>query len=305
MKSQLRVLIVADPASDAELLIRELRRGGYEPCLERAETLDAIDAALGKHNWDVVFADNPMPRFNLAEALALIRDRDPEVPVIILTSRIAEEEAAAAMKAGADDYIVKDNLLRLVPAVARELRDAEAHRARKRAEDQLVESENHLRTIIGSEPECVKLLAADGTLLQMNPAGLAMTGADSAEQVLGQSVYPIIAPEHRSAFKALNERVFRGESGILQFEIEGLKGTRRWLETHAVPLRNSDDDIVAQLSITRDITLHKRTEEALRLSEERCRTLVEHAPEAIVVLDVIAGRFIDGNENAARLFGVT
>lgn len=106
MKSQLRILIVADPASDAELLIRELRRGGYEPFLERAETLDAIDAALGKHNWDVIFAEHPMPRFNLAEALALIRDRDPEVPVIILTSRIAEEEAAAAMKAGADDYII-------------------------------------------------------------------------------------------------------------------------------------------------------------------------------------------------------
>lgn len=305
MKLPLRALIVTDLASDAGMLIRELRRGGYEPHLERADTLDAIDAALDCQSWDVIFANHPTPRFNLAEVLALVRDRNEEVPFIILTSRIAEAEAVAAMKAGADDYILKDSLARLVPAVARELRDAEARRAHKRAADQLVKSENHLRTIIGSEPECVKLLASDGTLLQMNPAGLAMIEADSAEQVLGASVYQLVTPEHRPAFAALTDSVFRGDSGVLQFEIEGLKGTRRWLETHAAPLRNSDNGIVALLSITRDITSHKRTEEALRLSEERCRTLVEHAPEAIVVLDVTAGRFIDGNENAARLFGLT
>jgi PAS domain S-box-containing protein len=139
---------------------------------------------------------------------------------------------------------------------------------RKRAEERLVESENRLRAVIESEPECVKLTAADGTLLEMNPAGLAMIEADSAEQVVGQSVYPIVAPEYRAAYQALTERVFRGDSGTLEFEIIGLKGTRRWLVTHAAPLRNARGEIAALLSVTRDITESRRLEEQFRQSQK-------------------------------------
>ena len=128
-------------------------------------------------------------------------------------------------------------------------------------------NEQRLRAIFDAEPECVKLLAADGTLLEMNPAGLAMIEADSAEQVLGQCIYPVITPEHREEFQALVERVFRGESGFLEFEIIALKGTRRWMETHASPLHDSDGRVTAQLSITRDITEQKRAFQALRESE--------------------------------------
>jgi PAS domain S-box-containing protein len=108
---------------------------------------------------------------------------------------------------------------------------------RKQALERLRESENHLRTIIEAEPECVKLVASDGTLLEMNAAGLAMIEAPSADAVMGQSVYSLIAPEHREAFVALNENVCQGNRGTLEFEIIGLQGTRRWMETHAVPLR--------------------------------------------------------------------
>src|SRR5215216_456265 len=109
---------------------------------------------------------------------------------------------------------------------------------RKRAEEALARSENRLRTIIETEPECVKVLGMDGSLLEMNPAGLSMIEADSLEQVRGQPVYEYIAPEHRTDFVALTERVLHGGSGTLEFELVGLKGTLRWLETHAVPLRD-------------------------------------------------------------------
>ena len=129
---------------------------------------------------------------------------------------------------------------------------------RKQAEQKLAESELRLKTIIETEPECVKLLAADGTLLQMNRAGLDMIDADSPEQVVGQKMQEMIAPEYRSDFVALTRRVFEGESGNLEFEIVGLKGTYRWLDTHAVPMRDSQGNITALLAVTRDITERKR-----------------------------------------------
>jgi PAS domain S-box-containing protein len=108
---------------------------------------------------------------------------------------------------------------------------------RKHAEETLRESEERFRAIVETTPECVKLVAAYGTLLMMNEAGLAMVGAAVAEDVTGGNVYDLIAPEDRAAFRGLNERVCGGEKGSLEFDILGLKGTRRRLATHAVPLR--------------------------------------------------------------------
>jgi PAS domain S-box-containing protein len=145
---------------------------------------------------------------------------------------------------------------------------------RKQAEEKLAHSENLLRTIINSEPECVKTLSPDGTLLDMNPAGLAIIEADSLEQVRGKCAYPLIAGEHRPAFQALVESIFRGESGELEFEIIGIKGTHRWLSTHAAPLKNTDGEIIAMLSVTSDITQQKLAQEELQKSQEQLQATV-------------------------------
>ncbi|HEY9609700.1 PAS domain S-box protein [Allocoleopsis sp.] len=146
---------------------------------------------------------------------------------------------------------------------------------RKQAAQRLKESENRLRTIIETEPECVKLVASDGSLLELNAAGLAMIEAPSAESVIGQSVYSLIIPEHREAFIALNESVCQGNKGTLEFEIIGLKGTRRWMETHAVPLRNESDGTLVHLAIARDITVRKQAEEALKQAKQELEIRVE------------------------------
>ena len=134
---------------------------------------------------------------------------------------------------------------------------------RKLLEERLEKSENKLRTIIETEPECVKLISADGTLLEMNPAGLHMIEADSIEQVRGNNIYRLIDLEFRKQFKQMNEDVFEGKSRNLEFKITGLKGTHRWLETHAVPFRNANGEIIAMLSVTRDITERKKMEEEI------------------------------------------
>jgi PAS domain S-box-containing protein len=108
---------------------------------------------------------------------------------------------------------------------------------RKQAEETLRESEERFRAIVETTPECVKVVAADGTLLMMNEAGLAMVGATASEDVTGRNVYHLIAPEDRETFRGFNERVCAGEKGSLEFDIVGLNGTRRHMETHGVPLR--------------------------------------------------------------------
>jgi PAS domain S-box-containing protein len=150
----------------------------------------------------------------------------------------------------------------------------------KRTEKALRESEERFRAIVETTPECVKLVSADGTLLHMNRPGLEMVGARSADEVLGKNVYDLIAPEDRDRYKAFNESICRGDQGSLQFDIVGLEGKRRHMETHAAPLRNPDDTVV-HLAVTADISQRKQAEDLLRTSEERFRALVNASSDVV------------------------
>ena len=134
MAKPLRVLIVEDSENDADLLLRELRRGGYEPAHERVDTAEAMNASLNRQVWDIAFGDYSMPHFNGVAALKLLRGKGFDIPFIFVSGTIGEDTAVEAMKNGANDYIMKGNLKRLIPAVERELREAEMRRAHTEAE---------------------------------------------------------------------------------------------------------------------------------------------------------------------------
>jgi PAS domain S-box-containing protein len=153
---------------------------------------------------------------------------------------------------------------------------------RKRAEQALAASEKRLKTILETEPECVKVVTEDCLLLDMNPAGLKMVEVDRLEEVRDRSVLPIIAPAHRDAFAEFTRRVHAGQSGVMQLEIVGVKGTRRWVETHAVPLRNERNDTVGVLAVTRDISEHKRAEEALHAARQEREQLARNLHDNII-----------------------
>ncbi|MEM9175193.1 MAG: ATP-binding protein [Myxococcota bacterium] len=158
-------------------------------------------------------------------------------------------------------------------------RDADRRAAPRRDEQSalvqaLIESETRYRTIFDSEPACVKLVAEDGTLLSMNPAGLQMVEADREDELIGASVYDLVVPGDRAAFVALNHEVFEGKHAQLEFEIEGCKGTRRQMETFAAPLADETGQIVAQLAVTHDITERKREQAELTAYRERLEALV-------------------------------
>jgi PAS domain S-box-containing protein len=137
----LRILSIEDSEDDALLILRELRRGGYEPISTRVDTPEDMEAELDREPWDIVIADYVMPRFNGLEALKLMQGKGLDLPFILLSGKASEETLIEAMKAGAHDYILKGNLSRLGPAVKRELHEAAVRKERKQAEKALRRSE--------------------------------------------------------------------------------------------------------------------------------------------------------------------
>ena len=137
MGQPIRLLIVEDSEDGAALLVRELRHGGYEPTFERVETAEAMRNALDKQTWDIIIADYTMPGFSAIAALTLFKESGLDLPFIIVSGTIGEDTAVEAMKAGAHDYLMKGNLRRLVPAIKRELKEAEVRRGRRQADEQL------------------------------------------------------------------------------------------------------------------------------------------------------------------------
>ncbi len=130
--------------------------------------------------------------------------------------------------------------------------------------DRLQENEFRLRTIIESEPECVKLQAEDGTVLEINPAGLRLVDANQPADIIGRKIFSVVAPEYFDIYRENMRRVFAGEAVVYEFRAITLKNRVAWMETHAAPLRDARGNIYALLGITRDITEHKQAEEQAR-----------------------------------------
>lgn len=137
MAMPLNILMIEDSEDDAALTILEVRRGGYEPVVKRVETAEDLADAVQSGKWDVVISDYVMPRFSGLSALKMLRESGLDLPFIIVSGKIGEDVAVDAMKTGAHDYILKDNLARLVPAIDRELREAEDRRQRRKADEAL------------------------------------------------------------------------------------------------------------------------------------------------------------------------
>ncbi len=173
---------------------------------------------------------------------------------------------------------------------------------RKHAELERDQRESLLNLIFETGPGCIKRVAADGTLLHMNPAGLSLVEADDEKEAIGLCVFDLVTPEHREAFERMHQEVIDGRSRFLQFEIQGMKGTRRWMETYAVPFVNPITTHTEHLAVTHDITERKKDEVRIQQLHQKNQLILSSAGEGIYGLD-LEGKTTFVNPSAAKMLG--
>jgi two-component system, cell cycle sensor histidine kinase and response regulator CckA len=270
MTSQLRVLIVEDSEDDLLLLLRELRRGDYTLDYVRVETAVEMQAALDRQAWDIVIADYTLPRFSAPEALELLQQQQQDLPFIIVSGTIGEDAAVAAMRAGAHDYLLKDNLVRLLPAVARELREARERQKRLDAEQALRESEERFRQLAENITESVFWMSEPIAMkiLYVSPAYERIWGRSCNS--LNANFMEWIEAIHPDDRQRVQTSYFdRSLLGKYDEEYRVIRPDRsiRWIRDRGFPIKNHTGIAYRVVGIAEDITNRKLTEAVLRRTE--------------------------------------
>jgi PAS domain S-box-containing protein len=260
----LRVLMVEDVDGDAVLVARELRRGGFDLDFERVETAQAMRAAVTGRDWDLVIADYALPSFSAPAALRLLQDLGVDLPFIIVSGNIGEEIAVAAMKSGAHDYLLKENLTRLVPAVERELREAHIRRERREALALVEESEQRLGAILSQVAVGIVQTRLDGRILSANQRFCQMVGR-SRDELLGMRAHDLVHPDEAPSTTAFSDRVAAGERDFV-IETRYLRpdGGHVWVNSTVSVVLDRCGQPSYTVAVVQDVTDRRRAEEELR-----------------------------------------
>ncbi len=304
MGDPIRVLIVEDSDYDSELLIRALKRGGYTPEYERVETAAAMNAALESQTWDLVICDYVMPDFSGHDALKLLQSKGVDLPFIIVSGIIGEDVAAESMIEGAHDYISKDRLLRLFPAIKRELREVVVRRERRQAEKALEESEIRLRQITDNMSDMISLVDARGVFQYVSPSHKNVLGYEP-EFLIGKSILELSHLYHPDDVGRVFAEVDLHAIGLpVEYRFRHSDGHFLWLESVGNLLYDENCSIKGSVFSTRDITERKSTEQALQESYARLEKTLEQTVTSLSSIAEIRDPYTAGHQvRVANLAG--
>ena len=274
MTNPLRILVVEDTADDAEVTMQSLSREGFAPDWKRVESAEEMRNALAERLWDVVVSDYSLPGFSAPEALALARTADPDMPFVVVSGTMGEQQVVEMMRAGAGDYLLKGCLSRLSAAVEREVREAENRRSQKRAEEAMRASETRYRRLFEVARDGILIVdAASRQILDANPFLSELLGF-AREELLGKELWQIGLYSDIEANKAGFRTI--QEQGYIRYDDLPLKakGGRHVQVEFVSNMYDNNGTQVIQCNI-RDITEQKRSKEAVLESDARFRAVVD------------------------------
>ena len=259
MGKPLRVLLVEDSKDDAELLLRALARDGYEPVCSRVETAPAMRSALADGEWDVVLSDYHMPRFSADLALEILRESGRDLPFIILSGVVRAEDVVLLLKSGAHDFLNKDSLARLVPAIEREMREADTRRRRRSAE-QLVRL---LSVAVEQSPVSVAVTDREGRISYVNPKFEQVSGYSLAE--IEGKLFTFLASEQvgEQMLRTLWSTIESGREWRGEFCNRRKDGQIFWEYATVAPLKDQAGALSHFVVVKEDITTRRAYEEKL------------------------------------------
>ncbi len=296
----LRVLIVEDNENDALLLIRELKKSGYDPKYQRVQTAREMQEALDKNTWDIILCDYKLPNFSAPKAIELLKETKKDIPLIVISGTIGEDTAVECMRAGAHDYLMKGKLSRLAPAIEREMRDAEIRRMHKQAHDALLASEEKYRLVVENAQEAI-IITQDLKIAFANRAAINQIEYPE-EMLLSRPFTNFIHPDDQNIIVDNHLRRLRGKeiSPVPPFRIITKGGDTKWVNLSAAAI--SWEGKPAVLNFLNDITEQKKAEESLRQSEERYRLIFENSPLGLLYFDK-NGTIVHCNDNFVKIIG--
>jgi PAS domain S-box-containing protein len=268
----LRILFVEDSENDVQLAVAELKRQGYEPDCTRVATAAALSSALQHRSWDVIISDYSMPGFTGSDALKICQESGQDIPFISVSGTLGEESAVAMMRAGAHDYLTKEKLNRLVPAIERELSAASMRREQRR----MREAAAHLAAIVESSDDAIISKTLDGMVVSWNRGAEAIYGY-TEQEMIGQPISVLVPPARLAELTDILQRIRRGER-VGRFDTLRRRKDSSMVEVSVTisPIKDASGLVIGASAIARDITERRREEEErLRLIGELTQALTQ------------------------------
>lgn len=265
VKKTVRIVLVEDSPDDVQLLLRHLRSGGYDPVYKQVYTAAGMREALLSDTWDAIIADYIVPGFGALPALHVLHDLGLDIPFIVVSGVVGEESAVAAMRAGAHDYVRKDNLCRLIPALEREMREVQE---RKQTEAALWESEERYRSLVQATSQIIWSADADGLAQVESLEWLRYTG-QTAKEYLGLGWLDAIHPADRERVRQTwMEAVRSGTTYMAEYRLRSRENEYRYFVARGAPIRDRAGRVREWLGTCTDIHVQKEAEQSLRAANE-------------------------------------
>ena len=281
MEHNLQILLIEDSDDDAILITHVIKRGGLIADIIRVQNEHELKDNLAIQEWDIIITDNELPGFNAERAISIIKEFSIELPIIIVSGNISEEQIVRFMRAGVQDYISKSNFTRLVPSIEREIQDYRTRLERNEAQNALKDAQLSVQALIETTTDAAAILKPDGEIITANAVLSNRFDMDLSEFV-GKNIFELMYEPEIIEQKKEKYWSFVQKNQLVT-ELDYRNG--RWIENSIFPIVNEENHLIRVVVFSKDITEKKLVQDDLVLQKAFLQKLFDDAPVAIAIID--------------------